>query len=255
MLPPTDDSHPHQQGRRLNQTKTRAKSGCLTCRRRRKKCDERKPTCSNCVKWHVPCNWPSFHVIEASSTATQDLFRPRKARKPQKQPSSVAGRSHTWTDSPESFDSPACVEHTISGILPAATTTLYPKDQSLSWLLLEYFVCEGSKGMSGRVPADDPFVRLVLQLSQSDKLIWSAVLALSGSRMSIVCPLPAFEDATLYHYSDTLVQLQEALGHGQWPPHTGEEMIRLLAASILLCHEEVCNPYVGCSPFSFFTAN
>lgn len=109
--------------------------------------------------------------------------------------------------------------------------------------------------MSGRVPADDPFVRLVLQLSQSDKLIWSAVLALSGSRMSIVCPLPAFEDATLYHYSDTLVQLQEALGHGQWPPHTGEEMIRLLAASILLCHEEVCNPYVGCSPFSFFTAN
>lgn len=92
--------------------------------------------------------------------------------------------------------------------------------------------------MSGREPANDPFVRLVLQLSQSDKLIWSAVLALSGSRMSAVCTLPTVENATLNYYNDTLVQLQVALGH--WPPNTGEEMIRLLAASILLCHEEVC---------------
>jgi hypothetical protein len=68
----------------------------------------------------------------------------------------------------------------------------------LSWQFLEFFVLEGSKGMSGRVPSEDPFVRLVLQLSQSDKLIWSAVLALSGSRMSVVCALPTVENATLY---------------------------------------------------------
>lgn len=34
---------------------TRTKTGCLTCRQRKKKCDERKPTCRNCEHKNVPC--------------------------------------------------------------------------------------------------------------------------------------------------------------------------------------------------------
>ncbi|WZH50069.1 Zn2-C6 fungal-type domain-containing protein [Fusarium acuminatum] len=36
----------------------RSKSGCLTCRERRKKCDEVKPACNYCVKSSRVCTWP-----------------------------------------------------------------------------------------------------------------------------------------------------------------------------------------------------
>ncbi|KAH9214930.1 hypothetical protein DL95DRAFT_388967, partial [Leptodontidium sp. 2 PMI_412] len=29
--------------------KTRTRSGCLVCRRRRRKCDEHRPECANCL--------------------------------------------------------------------------------------------------------------------------------------------------------------------------------------------------------------
>ncbi|KFY42440.1 hypothetical protein V494_02407, partial [Pseudogymnoascus sp. VKM F-4513 (FW-928)] len=36
-------------------TKGRSKTGCITCRKRKKKCDERKPRCNNCEKNAVVC--------------------------------------------------------------------------------------------------------------------------------------------------------------------------------------------------------
>src|SRR5947208_2948619 len=35
--------------------KGRSKTGCITCRRRKKKCDEAKPTCEHCRKNNVHC--------------------------------------------------------------------------------------------------------------------------------------------------------------------------------------------------------
>ncbi|PLB39024.1 Zn(II)2Cys6 transcription factor [Aspergillus candidus] len=37
----------------------RTKTGCLICRRRRKKCDESKPRCERCIKSGRQCHWPS----------------------------------------------------------------------------------------------------------------------------------------------------------------------------------------------------
>ncbi|KAF7592266.1 hypothetical protein BBP40_000468 [Aspergillus hancockii] len=38
----------------------RTKTGCLTCRRRKKKCDETPGTCSNCARRWLSCEWPGF---------------------------------------------------------------------------------------------------------------------------------------------------------------------------------------------------
>ncbi|KOC17061.1 AMP-binding enzyme [Aspergillus flavus AF70] len=40
----------------------RSKDGCLTCRRRKKKCDERHPTCTGCHRNHLTCQWPTTEV-------------------------------------------------------------------------------------------------------------------------------------------------------------------------------------------------
>ncbi|KAK6460647.1 hypothetical protein DFJ63DRAFT_315310 [Scheffersomyces coipomensis] len=45
---------------------TRSRTGCYTCRRRKKKCDELSfPTCHNCESKHLQCVWPK---------ATQELY-------------------------------------------------------------------------------------------------------------------------------------------------------------------------------------
>ncbi|KAI6350877.1 hypothetical protein MCOR25_010313 [Pyricularia grisea] len=43
--------------------KKRTKTGCLTCRKRRIKCDEQKPTCNNCIKSKRQCIYGSQRVI------------------------------------------------------------------------------------------------------------------------------------------------------------------------------------------------
>ncbi|KAF2661484.1 hypothetical protein K491DRAFT_710709 [Lophiostoma macrostomum CBS 122681] len=44
--------------------KYRSKTGCVTCRTRRVKCDEERPVCGQCSKKNRTCSWetPSFHI-------------------------------------------------------------------------------------------------------------------------------------------------------------------------------------------------
>ncbi|KAK6453934.1 zinc-finger transcription factor of the Zn(2)-Cys(6) binuclear cluster domain type [Scheffersomyces xylosifermentans] len=38
----------------------RSRNGCLTCKIRKKKCDEAKPSCSDCARLHKPCIWVDY---------------------------------------------------------------------------------------------------------------------------------------------------------------------------------------------------
>ena len=219
---------------------TRVKSGCLTCRGRRKKCDETRPRCLNCARWHVCCTWPSFQITgPSSSSAGHKRIVKTGSQKP-------AGESSTRASSPLRFlfdgdtsislqlTSPDPLTHTP----PLGFLSFSPSDSSWpsSSQLLEFFILEGSRGLSGRAPCDDPFVRLALQLSLSDKMIESGILAISGNRLSIKRASSAVQEVASCHYNRVLAQLRRALA--QWPTHTGEEMIIVLTASILLCFHE-----------------
>lgn len=48
----------------------RVKTGCVRCRRRRKKCDESKPTCRGCARLGLSCIWllPQTSTLSASWT-------------------------------------------------------------------------------------------------------------------------------------------------------------------------------------------
>lgn len=53
----------------------RVKTGCLTCRRRRKGCGEEKPVCTACNRLQLPCIWPPTQAQPAAdvSEKTQAL--------------------------------------------------------------------------------------------------------------------------------------------------------------------------------------
>ncbi|KAE8151573.1 fungal-specific transcription factor domain-containing protein [Aspergillus avenaceus] len=52
----------------------RTKTGCLTCRRRKKKCDETTTTCRNCARRWLSCEWPAIkHSSQGSQRPTRIL--------------------------------------------------------------------------------------------------------------------------------------------------------------------------------------
>ncbi|ESZ91499.1 hypothetical protein SBOR_8128 [Sclerotinia borealis F-4128] len=66
--------HPIQTTEPLNKiAKGRSKTGCVTCRRRKKKCDEAKPRCMNCEKNAVVCEgYPEKQVWKSGKEKAEE---------------------------------------------------------------------------------------------------------------------------------------------------------------------------------------
>ena len=59
----------------------RSKTGCLTCRERRIKCDECRPMCKNCEKSKRSCNFPSLEQLKKKKQHIKRTKLPRKKEK------------------------------------------------------------------------------------------------------------------------------------------------------------------------------
>ncbi|POS79808.1 hypothetical protein DHEL01_v201813 [Diaporthe helianthi] len=49
---------PSPEGDQSNRSSARSRYGCLTCKRRKVKCDELRPRCSHCERLNLECKWP-----------------------------------------------------------------------------------------------------------------------------------------------------------------------------------------------------
>jgi transcriptional activator protein UGA3 len=56
----------------------RSRTGCLTCRTRRKRCDSKHPQCSNCTRLNLTCEWqPQRKIVVESSSSSSPSPSPR----------------------------------------------------------------------------------------------------------------------------------------------------------------------------------
>ncbi|KAI0132752.1 hypothetical protein BJ170DRAFT_700503 [Xylariales sp. AK1849] len=60
---PTRDKGDDDQAPKKASARKRTKTGCLTCRKRRIKCDEARPTCANCIKSKRQCEGYNQRVV------------------------------------------------------------------------------------------------------------------------------------------------------------------------------------------------
>jgi hypothetical protein len=58
---------------------TRSKTGCLTCRVKKIKCDETKPTCMRCTHGQRDCTWPENVPARKKSLSKKEDDRPSTA--------------------------------------------------------------------------------------------------------------------------------------------------------------------------------
>ncbi|KAH6957057.1 fungal-specific transcription factor domain-containing protein [Fusarium avenaceum] len=58
----------------------RSRTGCFTCRKRKKKCDESKPICSGCKRNKLECVWPEPSSVPAPAPASNSPSTSRPSR-------------------------------------------------------------------------------------------------------------------------------------------------------------------------------
>ncbi|KAL6704833.1 hypothetical protein ACN47E_007516 [Coniothyrium glycines] len=72
----------------------RSRTGCLTCRQRRKRCDNRQPRCENCTRLNLTCDWQAPRRVVATIVS-----RPTSPRTQLSVPQSLHPPGGLW-DSP-----------------------------------------------------------------------------------------------------------------------------------------------------------
>ncbi|KAB8217745.1 fungal-specific transcription factor domain-containing protein [Aspergillus novoparasiticus] len=219
----------------LRPRKGRTKTGCVYCRLRRKKCDERKPQCSSCTRLSLICTWPDPSEFAWRKRLGEQQCSQRTAPE----------RTIDQQASPSSPSSVASSRGSLeqsegSSLIPSISTlpSLFPESESMSVGLLQLYV-EQTTGFILSVPEDfrDPFIYDVIPLAFEDTLVRNAVYCLGG------IPLPQqnqnhpLEIRRLHHYAYAVKQLKDALT--EWNNGSNKGALRLLLTTTLLCQYEV----------------
>ncbi|EJD02766.1 uncharacterized protein FOMMEDRAFT_156100 [Fomitiporia mediterranea MF3/22] len=103
-----------EQPQRKRPKYTRSKTGCLTCRAKKIKCDEGKPNCHRCEHAHRECTWPD-------PTTIKKKVQPRKTSTTQDNMSASEAASRS-SGSPASRDATPSTRDIDGTVNPTAMT-------------------------------------------------------------------------------------------------------------------------------------
>jgi hypothetical protein len=235
---------------------TRVKTGCLVCRLRRKKCDERKPTCTGCERNKLICSWASSTSGERQpsplgwrsrlvsggqvSEEIEDLqhIPARSSVEPQTTQLYPPSKCSTTSQSPISMEALPL----SSGLrLPELFSTASLKDPT-SRLLFEHYVNKTSHQLSAIRGPGNPFITCVLPLALADSTIMDSVLAISGAHLCATNSEPLINLGFSTHYALVVRQFKHnltQLASGSVPNGKSLKPVNLLLTALMLCQVEV----------------
>lgn len=186
---------------------TRSKTGCATCRRRKKRCDERKPTCLACEKNNVVC----------------EGYEPKQQWRGGKEKALTVRANHIPPDLPL--------------LVPGV-------DGAVDQLFFQHFTCNVSKVLSVN-DYQNPFLEHIVPMSMSHPGLMHSLLSLSGSCLVAKAPTSNWEwEQRQVHHSGKAMgllsqDLQEAHNHGSNQSAIVSDPS--IAQTLILCLETVCS--------------
>lgn len=217
---------------------SRKKSGCLPCRRRRKKCDEEKPICSGCTRNHLICSWPpdvacQSDEAEVAFLGAEDVLR-------------VSSEACEDVSAPESTGN-------LLTIAPSPLPAVFRNGSTSQ--LLEYFRDITAPRMIGGTHFENPFITYNIRISTHCTSLQHAILAVGSCHLAYSDP--TFIVPSREHYAVAVRNLK--LGITRWRTSSMIERMALLAASLTLCWYEVSFDAEGKTSgqfyLQFFTGN
>ncbi|KAF2012292.1 hypothetical protein BU24DRAFT_353594 [Aaosphaeria arxii CBS 175.79] len=158
-------------------TKARSKTGCTTCRKRKKKCDETKPFCLSCQKNNIHC----------------EGYKPVEIWKSGKERAAEARRGSTDVK----FELPPLME----GV-----------ENDIDRLLLQHFVSRASCVLSlHEDQSTNPFTKILLPMALRHEGLMHSVLCLSASHLCSINKSQEYEDRMAHHRGQALHLLNQDL--------------------------------------------
>lgn len=252
----------------------RVKTGCTTCRARRKKCDEVKPICSGCARNFIYCKWPGILVVNSGPQApkprrkdalkdngcleSESLCQEDGLQSAQNSPkadalfiqelSPISDKRYTDTETPShvviknqrgEMDNP----ESVIVWQPLAASFISPQRAILltssSLTLLQHYMESTSTWLAAKPHSSTPFIAIVLPLASSDDLLMHALLALSGTHLTFrKGGHLEIQTATRAHYSLLLRNLGTIFAD-EALRDDAQRASRLLLVLVVLCHVEV----------------
>ncbi|KAH8811157.1 fungal-specific transcription factor domain-containing protein [Xylogone sp. PMI_703] len=208
----------------------RTTTGCLTCRLRRKKCEEQKPICIGCQRNHLICTWPSAtsasrpwrkKLLNAMPPQTTALVENKiiSKRIEKTRPSSISSQFNSLALPPR---------HLPPGHIRADTS---------NWLL-EHYVHTTARDVSARITPENPFITHILPLAFSNERVLYSILAISSAHAICSSGYPEHEWRSLYAVA--LRSIKHDLV--DWEVMGVERQIGLCVATLLLA---LCEVVVG----------
>ncbi|KAK3672151.1 hypothetical protein LTR78_007904 [Recurvomyces mirabilis] len=183
----------------------RSKTGCGTCRRRKKKCDETKPSCTNCEKNNVVC----------------DGYEPRQHWR--------SGKSKSLT--------------IRSGIPTELPMLVEGVDGTIDQMFFHYFTAQLGKVLS-LTDHHNPWLEIIVPMAMGHAGLMHSVLYLSGSCLIANEPSPKteWEERQEHHSSRAMRLLQDDLTQTTEPEGKGMANIGdpSIAQTLVLCLQTVC---------------
>ncbi|KAJ5973709.1 hypothetical protein N7481_010919, partial [Penicillium waksmanii] len=184
----------------------RSRLGCLSCRRRKKKCDEVKPTCAACLRNDLRCVWPD-PSLPASGSGVGSTLQQQAASNAIPVPASNA-----WALASSS------AHHNLPiATIPASLSPFSVPGSVLSgaetWRLLDHYLKDTANRLTCLQDSANPFLHTLLPVALGDELLMNTILALSG--VHLMQRLPELnsdlQSLTWSSYTSALKQLRIAL--------------------------------------------
>ncbi|CRG85638.1 putative transcriptional regulatory protein C965,10 [Talaromyces islandicus] len=204
-------------GGQVKIAKGRSKTGCITCRRRKKKCDETKPACLNCQKNAVVC----------------EGYPPKEIWKSGRQKLEDAVRRGSFSFLPKGLPI------LIDGI-----------ETDIDRRFLDHFVFEFSRVLTLINDDSNPFKEILLPMATQHRGLMHSLMCLSGSHLSARDPEPRFKERKHFHFDRAITDLRENINaapvsdsNNQDPQLLVEDPI--IASTLALCLNTICEGETG----------
>jgi hypothetical protein len=165
--------------------------GCIPCKIRRKKCDERKPTCVACTRNVLLCAWSSESPTSKPHNSGGKRLKTKSQQLVRHQPA------------PKSMIS----DMTLS----VAPNAIHPQlAHSKTNFLYSFFYARAAQTLSIKDGEGNPFVHVLIPLAATSDIVFQAMLAFSGA-MYEQQHSDALAATTWGHYAQAIRGLKHTL--------------------------------------------
>ncbi|KAK4500846.1 hypothetical protein PRZ48_009038 [Zasmidium cellare] len=217
----------------------RTKTGCFTCRKRRKKCDETRPKCGACSRNDLRCSWPRQTNNDGRSEARICADRysaiagtggTLQTKEPGKLGHDHFLVEHLFQQNDEEDLNPS-IRPTLSAITSASERTPF------SALVLQSYLENTSLLMVAKPAHSNAFLTMVFPVAAFDDLLMDALLAMSGHHLyGMDTSQYQVGRVAYHHYGMALRGLHHRIRGAKDLPAAA--ILDLILVLLLLCHAE-----------------